>query len=100
VPAFKFTVWKKGVIEKLPAPPSPFGLAVTAPVTDEALKELAGLKNLTYLDLANAKVTDDGLKCLTGLKKLKVLRVAGSKVTIEGAIQFRKAVPGCEVSLR
>jgi internalin A len=42
------------------------------PITDAGLKELAGLKNLQWLDLClDTKITDAGLKELAGLKNLR-----------------------------
>jgi hypothetical protein len=45
-------------------PPSPNG------VTDEELNQLAGLKNLTFLDLGSASLTEEGLKHLAEFKNL------------------------------
>jgi len=43
------------------------------PVTDEDLKDLAGLSELQTLDLARTRVTDAGLKGLVELKQLQTL---------------------------
>jgi internalin A len=45
------------------------------------MKELAGLTNLTELDLFGTKVTDAGLKHLAPLKGLTHLHLVGSQVT-------------------
>src|SRR4051794_11983292 len=50
-------------------------------VTNEGLKELAALRNLTTLDLSNTKITDEGLKELVPLKNLTVLSLYLTKVT-------------------
>jgi internalin A len=42
-------------------------------ITDAGLKELAGLKNLQWLDLSSTKITDAGLKELAALKNLQTL---------------------------
>jgi internalin A len=55
-----------------------------AQVTDAALKELAGLKQLQMLHLSDTKVTDAGLKYLAGLKQLAELDLSGTKVTDAG----------------
>ena len=48
---------------------------------DAGLKVLAGLKQLTTLDLSNTKVTDAGLKELGGLTKLTTLVLSDAPVT-------------------
>jgi internalin A len=74
-----------GALEKLPPPGIPFGISLRgATLSDDGLKELAGMKHLQTLDLAGAKVTDAGLKELAGMKQLKVLSLSGTKVTDAG----------------
>src|SRR5262245_40517637 len=52
--AFRFSVWKQGTLEKLPAPAAAFGLDLgLTQATDTGLKELARLKNLHSLNLAS-----------------------------------------------
>jgi Leucine-rich repeat (LRR) protein len=58
-------------------------LSVTE-VTDAGLKELAGLRGLSYLDLAFTPVTGAGLKELAALKALSSLGLGGTRVTNEG----------------
>ena len=53
-------------------------------MTDKGLKELAGLKSLTSLDLYGTQVTDAGLKELAGLSSLQTLNLGGTKVTDAG----------------
>src|SRR5207302_1611703 len=106
LPAFRFSLLKKGLLAKLPAPAAAFGLDLHetptadaelkelagrkdvhglgldgSATTDAGLKELAALKNLQTLDLENSQVTDAGLKELAGLKDLQALDLAGSQVT-------------------
>lgn len=65
VPAFRFEKWKDGVVAKLPAPETPFGLDLgKTEVTDVGLKELAKLRSLTTLTLCETKVTDDAVEML------------------------------------
>src|SRR5262249_35538718 len=74
LPAFKFTVWKEGLLAKLPAPEAPFGLNLSnSKVTDAGLKQLAGLKRLQALSLSGTNITGVGLKHLAGLKNLHAL---------------------------
>ena len=51
--------------------------------TDAGLKALAGLKNLTALDLSSTAVTAKGLRELVGLTNLTTLSLGG-KVTAQG----------------
>jgi Leucine-rich repeat (LRR) protein len=53
-------------------------------VTDAGLKELAGLKQLRWLDLTGVKVTDAGLKELDGLTQLQALQLGSTQVTDAG----------------
>jgi len=85
VPAFRFGVWKAGVLAKLPAPATEFGLNLGyTQVTDAGLKELAGLKSLQSLYLHGTKVTGAGLKELAGLKSLQSLTLRFTQVTDAG----------------
>jgi len=63
VPAFRISEWRAGMLAKLPAPARAFGLFLRfSGVTDAGLKELAGLKQLTTLNLLGTQVTDAGRK--------------------------------------
>ena len=79
LPTFQFKEWEAGVIAKLPAPGTPFGLDFyDTLVTDRDLKELARFKNLSMLILIGTQVTDAGIKELAPLKKLTYLNMWGS----------------------
>jgi hypothetical protein len=67
-------------------------------LTDEGLKQLAGLKDLEWLHVGKTEITDAGLKQLAGFKKLKHLEVTVfDKVTPAGVAELKKALPGLEV---
>jgi Leucine-rich repeat (LRR) protein len=68
-----------------------------SPVTDAGLKELAGMQNLTWLDLRDTQVTDAGLKELVRFKQLGRLLLQGTRVTNAGVAELRKTLPQCEV---
>jgi Leucine-rich repeat (LRR) protein len=55
-----------------------------AQITDASLKELAPLRNLTFLDLSSTQVTDAGLKEVASFKKLTALVLANTQVTNAG----------------
>lgn len=85
VPAFRFSEWKEGVLMKLPDPGAAFGLDLNSTqITDEGMKELAGLKDLQMLNLQETPVTDAGLKELARLKVLQSLNLFRTQVTDEG----------------
>ncbi len=85
MPVFQFSEWQEGVLGKLPDPGAPFGLCLNlTKMTDSGLKELAGLKSLQALYLAETQVTDAGLKELADRKTLQTLDVRGTKVTDAG----------------
>jgi hypothetical protein len=65
LPAFQFSKWKDGVVAKLPVPEAAFGLDLSGTeVLDAGLKELAKLKNLTFLSLCRTEVTDAAVAAL------------------------------------
>jgi internalin A len=85
ITVFQFNEWKEGSLAKMPDPGAPFGLGLNATkMTDEGLKELAGLKSLQAIYLAGTQVTDAGLKELAGWKSLRTLDVRWTKVTVAG----------------
>jgi hypothetical protein len=67
------------------------------PLTDAGLKELAELKNLTWLDLRDTQVTDAGLKELAALKSLERLLLQGNRVSRAGVADLQKALPKCKI---
>jgi hypothetical protein len=60
---------------------------------------LAGLENLTYLNLYGTKVTDAGLSHLKSLAKLRRLYVWQTQVTAAGADALKAALPELQVNL-
>jgi internalin A len=85
ITVFQFNEWKEGVLAKMPDPGAPFGLGLSlTKMTDEGLKELAGLKSLQAVYIAGTQVTDAGLKELAGWKNLRTLDVRWTKVTVAG----------------
>ena len=68
------------------------------PLTDAGLRELAGLKNLSWLDLRETRVTDAGLKELAGLKKLGRVLLQDTQVTDAGVAELQRALPNCEIA--
>jgi hypothetical protein len=55
---------------------------------------------LTELDLAYTKLTDRGLKELVGLKRLTFLNLLETATTEAEVTRFKVAVPDCIVSRR
>ena len=68
-------------------------------VTDAGLKELAHLKQLTSLHLAERStgVTDAGLKGLKHLKQLTWLGLSRTKVTDAGISELQADLPHCKI---
>jgi internalin A len=66
-------------------------------VTDEGMKEVARLTQLTELYLSGTAVTDKGLKALHGLQQLELLDVSRAKVTDAGVSELSKALPKCKI---
>ena len=53
-------------------------------ITDEKMKYLSYLKNLSCLDLSSTSVGDLGLKQLAALRNIEILNLANTKVTSAG----------------
>ncbi len=53
-------------------------------ITDAALKHLAGLTKLEYLNIQGQKITDEGLKHLSGMPDLQFLALSFSGITDKG----------------
>jgi hypothetical protein len=74
------------------------GVAGGSQVSDEGLRTIADLPQVSELGFAGGNFTDAGLQHLekmTGLKKLTLLRC--SNVTDEGVARLRKALPDCVI---
>jgi len=59
-------------------------------VTDEGMKELALLPELTDLDLTGTEITDVGLREIAKIKTLKYLKLADTRVTDAGLKEIAK----------
>jgi hypothetical protein len=83
VPGFTIETWPKGgLVAKLTPPPQPFGVHLhnTTGVTNDTLKELAGMKELQVLTLGRS-VGDESTKELAGMTGLQTLDLSTSKVS-------------------
>lgn len=69
------------------------GLIGASKITDAGMKELEGLQSLAELRIGNTSISDEGLEHLTKLKSLKMVGVIGTPMTREGLKKFRKAMP-------
>jgi internalin A len=89
LPAFSFDELKDGVVPRLPQPPQAFGLKFADVRENGAgLKDLAGLKNLRYLNIAQTLATDAGLRELAGLSRIQKLDLCGTHVGDAGLAQL------------
>ena len=65
-------------------------LEVTDDLTDEGLKEVAKLQQLTGLSLYDTKITDAGLKDVAKMKQLESLGLDGTQITDAGLKEVAK----------
>ena len=65
-------------------------LQVTDDLTDEGLKEIAKLQQLTGLSLYYTKITDAGLKDVAKMKQLEYLGLASTQITDAGLKEVAK----------
>ena len=55
--------------------------------------EVAKLQNLTLLALDGNNITDQSIKNLIGLKQLTKLSISGTEITNAGLIKLRESMP-------
>lgn len=58
-------------------------------ITDNHLKQIASLKNLTKLSLDNTAITDEGLAALASLQNIQYLNLTNTKITAQGLIALK-----------
>ncbi|WP_020473967.1 leucine-rich repeat domain-containing protein [Zavarzinella formosa] len=68
--------------------------------TDDGLKYLASLNQLTSLSVSSPRITDKGLKHLVSLKQLAELDLSLTNVTAEGAKELQMALPKVKIKIR
>jgi len=66
-------------------------------VTDAGMKELDGLSNIRTLILVFTQVTDAGLKELAALTNLTTLHLRGTRVSDVGLKELQQALPNCRI---
>ena len=66
-------------------------------ITDEGLKELARLQQLTILSLENTKITDADLNEVDKLQTLYVLLLEDTQITEGGVVKLRRALPNWRI---
>jgi hypothetical protein len=74
-------------------------LYVGEAITDQGLKELGELHNLTDLGIMNTKITDAGLKHLAGLTNLKKLVLTTEHVSLAGLRSLQAALVKTEFAI-
>lgn len=62
-------------------------------VSDDGLRYLRGLNELTTLYVGGYRVTDAGLRHLEGLSQLEELHLEGANITIAGVRRVERALP-------
>lgn len=67
-------------------------------VSDEGILRLKDLKHLTYLNLVNTRVGDQSIAVLQQLKSLRALYLWNSEVSLSGAEVLRQKIPGIDVN--
>jgi internalin A len=84
---------KRGILYR---PITEVNLSATS-VTNNDLKHIACLSELTRLYLWETNVSNDGLKHLAGLRHLERLYLIGTLVTDEGAAKLQESLPNCQI---
>ena len=75
-----------------------FGLSNVDEDFADLLPELKSLANLKSIGLANTAITDDSLKQLAGLHTLVVLDLSETRTTLEGRSRLRRSLPNCAIT--
>lgn len=69
-------------------------------LSNESLKYISTLKELTKLDLSGSSIiirTADDLKVLSGLKKLKEVHIYKEYTNRDAIEQLKKTIPDCKI---
>lgn len=66
-------------------------------ITADGIQELAALKNLQELYVAESGIRGDWLKHLNGNQALKKIELLTSQASSQKIAEFKKSVPGCEI---
>ena len=66
-------------------------------ITDEGVKALGDLQQLTHLGLSGTYVTDEGIQHLHNLKNLTSITLGRTNVTIDGVAALKRALPDCDI---
>jgi hypothetical protein len=72
---------------------------VDAPIGDDVVPFVLPLNRLEYLSLYGTQLTDDGLRQLAGLPRLRGITVTNTDVSEAGIDDFRRAHPNCTIYL-
>jgi hypothetical protein len=83
-----------------PIPPNMsriFGAGSQVTLTDQGLRHIGCLSELTSFWLVGVPIGDAGLKWLRPLKKLRQVRLMGTHVTAAGIAELQKSLPNCEI---
>ena len=67
-------------------------------ITDAGLEHLKNLPQLQELEISHSLVTDAGLERLKELTQLRRLSISSTKITDEGAKKLQEALPNCKVT--
>ncbi|MBC7818407.1 MAG: DUF1080 domain-containing protein [Planctomycetaceae bacterium] len=68
-------------------------------VSDDQLRRLAPLQNLTMLSLVNgSSLSDAGLEHLRPLTNLKILGLRNTQITAAGVAKLQQALPNCKIA--
>ena len=86
----------KEVVTKLPKLTS-LSFWMVKTISDEDIKELAKLQQLTRINLDSTQITDAGLKVVAKMKQLQELDLENTKVTKAGVDELMKALPNCKI---
>jgi hypothetical protein len=69
----------------------------TTSITDDGLRYLTAMKNLTILDISDTGVTDEGLQHLERMPSLLFLQAHRTKITKEGVSKLEQSLPNVDV---
>jgi hypothetical protein len=61
-----------------------------APISDDGLAAVRGMRELKRLNVTDTRITDDGLAILAELPKLESLRIGGALITDQGMAHLKK----------
>jgi Leucine-rich repeat (LRR) protein len=90
-PTVTIEEWQDGMLANLPSPKGPFSLVLNGSgITNNGLREIAKLEQLSQILLWNNDISDQGLESLSNLENLTEVSLRQTKISSDGLKHLAK----------